>query len=193
MKIKSVEFTVSAVSKKDYPREGLPEVVLIGRSNVGKSSLINTLVNRKKLAKTSSSPGKTRTINFYRVNESFFLVDLPGIGYAKVSRSVKRSWEKMIEEYMEGRPALRGAVVILDARRKPGEVEARLYRWLEASGLPVITVITKADKLSSNKLSVSVGGIKKALAVADPVAFSAVKGLGRLKLLSRIAELVGDG
>ncbi len=192
MKITSVEFTVSAVSKKDYPREGLGEVVLIGRSNVGKSSLINTLVMRKKLAKTSSTPGKTRTINFYRVNEKFFFVDLPGIGYAKVAKSVKRSWERMVEEYMEGRQELRGAVVILDARRKPGEVEIDLYRWLEASGVPVITVITKADKLSGNKLSVSVGGIKKALSVTDPVTFSALKGVGRLKLLGRIAGLLGE-
>ncbi|GMR04431.1 MAG: ribosome biogenesis GTP-binding protein YihA/YsxC [Thermodesulfobacteriota bacterium] len=193
MKIKTAEFIISAVRKKDYPKDGLPEVVLIGRSNVGKSSLINTLVNRKGLAKTSSSPGKTRTINFYRINGEFFFVDLPGFGYAKVPQSVRLSWEKMIEEYLEGRAEVRCAVIVLDARRTPGDAETRLYRWLEGSGVPVITVITKTDKLSGNKLTKSLRDIKKALGIKDPVAFSAVKGHGKHILLKRLGEALGAG
>src|SRR5574340_597218 len=163
MKILTAEFVISAVRSAQYPKDGLPEVALIGRSNVGKSSLINTLVNRRHLAKTSSLPGKTRTINFYRINNGFYLVDLPGFGYANVPMAEKKAWEKMIGKYLEEREHLRAAVVILDPRREAGEEEESLYQWVERLNVPVATVFTKTDKLSANKLSSRVASIKKAI------------------------------
>ena len=193
MRIRSAEFTVAAYGRKDFPRGALPEIALVGRSNVGKSSLINALAGRKSLARTSSTPGKTQSINFYLVNGAFYLVDLPGFGYARVPERVRRSWRRMIDSYMEGRRTIRGVMVILDSRRKIGETEAGLYEWIEALGLPVITVVTKADKLPSAKLRERVREIKAVLGVDAPVVFSATKGLGRKTLLRRIGELVtGD-
>lgn len=191
MKISSAEFIISAVKRSDYPKDGLPEIALIGRSNVGKSSLINSFVNRRHLAKTSSQPGKTQTINFYRINKSFYIVDLPGFGYAKVPLALKKSWEGMMAEYMEGRERLKGAFVILDARRDAGDQETRLYRWLEGLGIPYATVFTKIDKLSKNQLSSRAAAIKKAVRIKDPVLFSAVTGEGRLALGKRISEMTG--
>jgi len=190
MKILTAEFVISAVRSAQYPKDGLPEVALIGRSNVGKSSLINTLVNRKHLAKTSSVPGKTRTINFYRINNGFYLVDLPGFGYANVPMAEKKAWEKMIGMYLEERENLCGAIVILDPRRDAGEDEESLYQWVERLNVPVVTVFTKTDKLSANKLSSRVASIKKAIPVGHPILFSSLTGHGRLQLLKKIDELV---
>ncbi|HLC18676.1 MAG TPA: ribosome biogenesis GTP-binding protein YihA/YsxC, partial [Thermodesulfobacteriota bacterium] len=191
MRIKSAEFAACAVRRSQYPGDGLPEVVLIGRSNVGKSSLINVLVKRKGLAKTSSEPGKTRTVNFYRVNGEFYLVDLPGFGYARVPRSEKISWEKMVGEYVAGRAALRGALVILDPRRDPGETEELVFDWLERLKIPVVMVLTKADKLSRNKLNSRAAGIKRAFDIEDPVLFSSLTHDGRVTLLKKIQEMLG--
>ena len=193
MKIKSAEFTVCAVRRSEYPADRLPELALVGRSNVGKSSLINTLVMRKNLARTSSEPGKTRTVNFYKINGEFYLVDLPGFGYAKVPLSVKRSWERMVEEYMEGRQSLMGAIVILDARREVGDTEENLFQWLERSAIPVVTVLTKIDKLSRNDLNSRVRDIKNTLGIEDPVLFSAITHEGRIKLLKRVMGMLGQG
>ncbi|MEK7772849.1 MAG: ribosome biogenesis GTP-binding protein YihA/YsxC [Deltaproteobacteria bacterium] len=190
MKITSAEFVKSAVDPSQCPKDGLPEIVLIGRSNVGKSSLINAFVNRKGLAKTSSQPGKTRTINFYLINNRFYLVDLPGFGYSNVPLSVKKSWEKMIEDYFECRDTLQGAFVILDPRRDAGDVEERLYRWIEAFGIPAVTVFTKTDKLSNNRLSARIAAIKKAIPVVEPVLFSAVTGQGKVLLGKKVAEVL---
>lgn len=190
MKITSAEFSVCAVKEAQYPDDGLPEIALIGRSNVGKSSLINRFVNRKRLAKTSSTPGKTRTINFYRINGSFYLVDLPGFGYARVPLSVKRSWERMMEEYMSGRKTLAGVLVILDPRRDAGDMEEFVYSWAGDLGVPVVTVFTKADKLSANKLSSRLAKIRKTLDVGDPVRFSSVTGAGKMELGKRIQEML---
>ena len=190
MKIKSAEFAASAVDGKSFPKDGLPEIALIGRSNVGKSSLINTLVNRRRLAHTSSTPGKTRTINFYRVNGEFYLVDLPGFGYAAVPRQEKLSWEKMIDGYLDARPVLRGALVILDARREAGETEGLLYKWLGGLNIPVATVFTKADKLSNNELASNMARLKKELHAAAPVPFSATTGLGKAALWKKIQEML---
>jgi len=190
MKIRSAEFSVCAVTKDQFPTDGLPEIALIGRSNVGKSSLINTLVNRKKLAKTSSTPGKTRTINFYLINGSFYLVDLPGFGYARVPMTVRRSWERMMEGYMEGRETLAGAIVILDPRRDAGDMEGFVYDWVETLGIPVVTVFTKADKLSRNKLSSRTAKLKKALPLGAPVLFSSLTGQGKAELAGRIEAMV---
>ncbi|MFQ5465001.1 MAG: ribosome biogenesis GTP-binding protein YihA/YsxC [Thermodesulfobacteriota bacterium] len=192
MKITSAEFSVCAVTTAQFPTDGLPEIALIGRSNVGKSSLINTLVNRKKLAKTSSTPGKTRTINFYLINRSFYLVDLPGFGYARVPMTVKRSWERMMERYMESREALAGAIVILDPRRDAGDMEGFVYDWVETLGIPVVTVFTKADKLSRNKLSSRTAKLKKALPLTAPVLFSSLTGKGKAELAGRIRAMVAE-
>lgn len=190
MKITSAEFVKSAVDPSQCPRDGLPEIALIGRSNVGKSSLINAFVNRKGLAKTSSRPGKTCTINFYRINDRFYLVDLPGFGYSSVPIPVKKSWEKMMEGYFKGRASLCGAFVILDPRRDVGEVEERLYGWIEALGIQAVTVFTKSDKLSRNQLTSRIAAIKKAIPVMEPVLFSAVTGQGKVLLGKKVASVL---
>ncbi len=192
MKISNAEFVISAVKGSQYPGDGLPEVALIGRSNAGKSSLINTLVNRRHLAKTSSEPGKTRTINFYRINNGFYLVDLPGFGYANVPFEEKKAWERMIGEYLEERESLCGVLIILDPRRDPGESEDHLYRWVESLDVRAITVFTKTDKLSKNRLSSRVASIKKAVHMDSPVLFSSLTGEGRIQLLKKIQELIGS-
>jgi GTP-binding protein len=153
MLIKSADFVTSAVKPSQYPPADIPEIAFAGRSNVGKSSLINTLVNRKRLVKTSSTPGRTQLINFFRVNDAFHLVDLPGYGYAKVPAAVKRQWGPMIEAYLQQRESLQGVVLILDVRRTPGDEERNFIAWLNRYGLPVILALTKADKLSKSKLS----------------------------------------
>lgn len=190
MKILSAEFLKSAPAKDHWPADLLPEIALVGRSNVGKSSLINTFVNRRALAKTSSQPGKTQMINFYTINGAFRLVDLPGFGYAKVPMSIKKTWERMMEEYLSDRECLRGVIVILDARRDVGDAEHRLFEWIEDFGLPVVTVFTKTDKLSGNQLSSRIARIKRALPLKDPVIFSAVTGEGKIVLGKRIHRLL---
>ncbi len=190
MKITDAEFTASAASAKGYPPAGLPEVVLIGRSNVGKSSLINCLVNRRKLARTSGTPGKTQTVNFYCINRAFYLVDLPGFGYAKVPRSVRKAWGPMVDRYMASGRRVAGALVVLDIRRTPGEAEQGLYEWLESLGVNVLTVLTKADKFSQSRRAARLREIKALLPGAEPVVFSAKTGLGKAALWKRIEELM---
>lgn len=191
MRIKSADFAACAVKREQFPKDGLPEIALIGRSNVGKSSLINSFVNRKHLAKTSSEPGKTRTINFYRINSEFYIVDLPGYGYAKVSKDLRDSWHEMMGNYLEGRANLKAACIILDARRDPGDLEDRAYEWVKSLGLPVITVFTKTDKLSRNQLASRAAAIKKLIPAAEPVIFSAHTGEGRDDLGRRINAVLG--
>ncbi len=162
MKITSAEFVTSATKPSQYPTEGLPEIAFAGRSNVGKSSLINVLVNRKRLVKTSSTPGRTQLVNFFDINDYITFVDLPGYGYAKVPASVRKKWGPMIETYLSGRNTLKGVVVILDIRRTPREEEHNLIEWLEHYAIPSILVLTKTDKLSKIKLA-------KQRAVAMPI------------------------
>ncbi len=151
MIIRSAEFITSAVKPDQYPPESLPEIAFAGRSNAGKSSLINALVNRKNLAKTSSTPGKTRLINFFSINKAVYFVDLPGYGYAKVSQSEKRYWKPMVESYLSSRKTLRGVVIISDIRRVPGAEEIELMGWLANLHIPAIIISSKADKLSNNE------------------------------------------
>src|SRR5437899_1063837 len=148
MKIATAEFLVSAVSPAQYPRQPLPEVAFAGRSNVGKSSLINTLVHRKNLVKTSSTPGKTRTINFFVVNQRFLLVDLPGYGYAKVPREIQASWRPMVEAYLRQRTTLRAVVHVVDLRHPPTVQDQQLRDWLLHHDITIVTVATKADQLT---------------------------------------------
>ncbi|HUT43305.1 MAG TPA: ribosome biogenesis GTP-binding protein YihA/YsxC [Desulfobacterales bacterium] len=151
MIIKSAEFVTSAVKPSQYPPAVLPEIAFAGRSNVGKSSLINTLVNRKRLVKTSSTPGRTQLINFFNINEEFTFVDIPGYGYAKVPASVKKNWGPMIETYITTRKTLKGVILIMDIRRTPGPEEMNMLDWLNHHGIPSIPVLTKSDKLSKTR------------------------------------------
>jgi GTP-binding protein len=176
MKIISAEFIKSAVWPPQYPPATLPEVAFVGRSNVGKSSLINTLVGRKTLAKTSNTPGRTQLINFFTINEKVAFVDLPGYGFAKVSQSVKKDWGDMIESYLRERTSLALVVFILDVRRVPSEDDLSLRNWLEHYRIPYLYILTKADKLSNNQAVVQKRAIERALQLSaekKPILFSA--------------------
>ena len=181
MKIKSAEFVTSAVKPSQYPPAELPEVAFAGRSNVGKSSLINTLVNRRHLVKTSSTPGRTQLINFFDINEKFSFVDLPGYGYAKVPIAIRKKWGPMIETYLSTRKTLKGVVIIMDIRRRPREEEQNLIHWLEHFSIAKIFVLTKTDKLSKTKMIQQQDAIVRALAVEkkDVILFSAKTRLGK--------------
>ena len=194
MIIKSAEFTKSAVKSKHYPASGLPEIAFAGRSNVGKSSLINTLLNRKRLVKTSRTPGRTQLINFFLINTEFSFVDLPGYGYAKVPASVRKSWGPMVETYLATRQALRGVVLIMDIRRTPGLQETNFIDWLHHYKNPSILVLTKVDKLSNTNR------IKQRLAnanalgvdVDDLILFSAKSRQGKDVVWGAIDQLIDD-
>lgn len=191
MIIKSAEFVTSAVNPSQYPPEGLPEIAFAGRSNVGKSSLINTLVNRKRLVKTSSTPGRTQLINFFDINRNLTFVDLPGYGYAKVPAAVRKKWGPMIETYLSTRHTLKGVVIILDIRRRPREEEHNLIHWLAHYSIGSIVVLTKTDKLSRTKVSRQQEAIVRALSVEkeDVILFSAKTRQGRDAVWDAILEL----
>jgi GTP-binding protein len=150
MKIRSAEFVLSAKEPAHYPAASLPEIAFAGRSNVGKSSLINTLLNRKGLARTSNTPGRTQEINFFRVNERFAFIDLPGYGYAKVPEAMRKQWGPMVETYLRERDTLRLVVVILDVRRDPSAEDLQLMEWLQCYRIPFLVCLTKTDKVSRN-------------------------------------------
>jgi GTP-binding protein len=190
MKINSAEFITSAVKRSDYPEELLPEVAFAGRSNVGKSSLINTLVNRKHLVRISSSPGRTQTLNFFRINNQVNFVDLPGYGFAKVPLKVKAQWKTMVESYLKNRKTLHLVIILLDIRRTPHSDDASLMRWLENFGIPFLIVLTKTDKLSQNKCSAQQKIIQDFLLLKreEVVCFSAVTRKGRQEILKRITS-----
>lgn len=189
MKIISAEFIKSAVHEKDFPKERLPEVAFVGRSNVGKSSLINTLVGRKGLAKTSSTPGRTQLINFFRINQKLAFVDLPGYGYAKVSVSVRREWGPMIEGYLKNRENLKGVVLIMDIRRPPEEEEEELLEFLDSIGIPSVAALAKVDKLSGNEKAKQLRILEKSLK-GIPIPFSSITGEGKDELWRAIREMV---
>lgn len=192
MKIKSAKFVTSATKPAQYPAAELPEIAFAGRSNVGKSSLINTLLNRKHLVKTGSTPGRTQLINFFNINDSVGFVDLPGYGYARVPLSVRKKWGPMIETFLSKRETLKGIVVIMDIRRTPGTEECDLLQWLEHFNIARILVITKADKLSKNKQSKQVSTIIQTLGVDrdEVILFSAKTRLGRDALWDAILALI---
>lgn len=194
MIVKSAEFITSAVKPSQYPESHFPEVAFAGRSNVGKSSLINTLVNRKRLVKTSSTPGRTQLINFFSVNDQLSLVDLPGYGYARVPEAVKRKWGPMIETYLKGRETLLAVVLILDLRRTPGIEEKNFIDWLKLYRRLPILVLTKADKLSKTKQKKQQAAIGAALKMADSelILFSSKTRQGKEKVWSSIERTVFD-
>jgi len=180
MIVKTAEFVTSAVTPPQYPPPEYPEIAFAGRSNVGKSSLINKLVNRKRLVKTSNTPGRTQLINFFQINETLSFVDLPGYGYARVPVAVKKQWGPMVETYLASRTTLMGVVLLVDIRRVPRQEEHDLIHWLEDHQRPYRIVVTKADKLSRNKQVRPLRQIAEQFACAheDLLLFSAKTGQG---------------
>lgn len=152
MRINTSTFVISAVKREQYPIDNRVEIAFVGRSNVGKSSIINALTNRRRLAKVSQTPGKTRLINFFLINDDFHLVDLPGYGYAKVSKKEQESWGKTIETYLYGREELKRVVLLVDSRHKPTADDLIMYEWIKHYGYDAVVVATKSDKLSNNDL-----------------------------------------
>ena len=192
MKITGATFVKSATSPEHYPRDGRPEIAFMGRSNVGKSSLINSLLGVRGLARTSSTPGRTQLINFFLINDSFYFVDLPGYGYARAPRDVKKDWGPMAEKYLATRPNLVLSVLITDSRHEPTELDLLMKEWLEARGKPLIIVATKADKLSSNQLRASLVRASAVLGSQELVAYSAVTGSGAARLWKEITQKIAD-
>ncbi|WP_089135838.1 ribosome biogenesis GTP-binding protein YihA/YsxC [Ligilactobacillus murinus] len=182
MDVHNVELTISAVRPEQYPVEGYPEIALSGRSNVGKSSLINTLINRKNYARTSSQPGKTQTLNFYKIEDELYFVDVPGYGYAKVSKKDREKWGKMIETYFETRQELRGVISLVDARHEPTELDCQMIEFLHYYNLPILVVGTKIDKIARGKWNKSESIIRKKLRLRKEdkvILFSAVTKTGK--------------
>ncbi|WP_043934209.1 ribosome biogenesis GTP-binding protein YihA/YsxC [Bacillus sp. EB01] len=182
MKVTSADIVISAVKPDQYPDSALPEFALAGRSNVGKSSFINKMLNRKNLARTSSKPGKTQTLNFYLINEILHFVDVPGYGYAKVSKTEREAWGKMIETYITSREQLKAVVQIIDLRHPPSKDDVTMYEFLKHYNIPCIIIATKADKIPKGKWQKHLKVVKQTLN-ADPndpmVLFSSETGLGR--------------
>lgn len=195
MIIKTLELKAVAVQPKQYPENNLPEVAFVGRSNVGKSSLINMLLNRKRFARTSSSPGKTQTINFYEINNSFRIVDLPGYGYAKISKAEKEKWGRMIEDYLKSRENLVKVFQLVDLRHPPSELDIQMYEWLRFYGLDGVVVATKSDKISSNDKQKNISIIRKVLELKKDdilIAASSVSRQGHDEIWNLIETLITE-
>ena len=195
MRIIKSELDTVAVKPSQYPPDTMPEVAFAGRSNVGKSSLLNLLTNRKKLARVSGSPGKTRTINFYLVNDAFRIVDLPGYGYAKLSKSATENWGAMMETYFQNRTGLKKVIQLVDIRHKPSAQDVQMYEYLRHYGLDGIVVCTKADKVSRNEAAKNIALIRKTLDLSKDdkvIPVSALKKTGYEALLDEIEALLED-
>jgi len=195
MKIKQTEFVISAVRPNQYPEDGLPEIALAGRSNVGKSSLINKMMLRKNLARTSSQPGKTQQLNYYRVNEEIYLVDFPGYGYAKVSKTQREQFGVMIETYLRDREQLVLQLLVIDIRHEPSKDDVLMYDWLQHYEIPTCIVATKADKIPRSKWDKHLKMIRQTLGADKSVPivlFSSETGLGRDQLWETILEAIDD-
>ena len=189
MKINSAKLDIIAVRRSQYPTNSKPEFLLVGRSNVGKSSFINTLVNQKSLARTSSRPGKTQTLNFYLVNDSFYLIDVPGYGYASVNHEQQKKMGMMIEEYLEKRSEMKRVFMLVDNRIKPTENDIMMYKFLKYYNIPVTIIITKADKVSTSKKEKNLKLIKDTLNLAvgdDIIMFSSITKIGVLEVYRTI-------
>lgn len=196
MRVKSVEFVKKASQPGQFPPGELPEVAFAGRSNVGKSSLINALINRKKLAPTSGQPGKTRTIDFYIINGKFHLVDLPGYGFARVSKKMKEKWGMLVEGYLQNRPQLMVVVLLVDIRHDPTDDDLMMYNWLKHYEIPTLIAATKRDKLSRGKALENVKKIQEKLEVEETdfvVPFSAKTKEGREEIWKYINQWINPG
>jgi len=190
MKITSAEFVKSAFEKSHWPTDRLPEIAFLGRSNVGKSSLLNSLVQRKGLARTSNTPGRTQSINFFLINRSLYFVDLPGYGYAKVPKTMRKDWGRMAEEYLVERENLALAVQLVDSRLGPTELDLQLFEWLAAHRVPLTIVATKSDKLSSNALNKQLRSIEREMPGSIVLAYSSLKNSGREAVLTEITKAI---
>ena len=193
MKVNKAEIIISAVRESQYPPDGLPEFALVGRSNVGKSSFINTMINRKALARTSSQPGKTQTLNFYLINEIFHFVDLPGYGYAKVSQSERKKWGPMIESYLGDRPNLLCVFQIIDFRHPPTKDDIDMHHWLKHYGVKSVVVATKEDKVKPSQKQKNINLIKESLNFSSEdilFIFSAQDKTGKEKVWEFIENLL---
>jgi len=193
MKIISAEFMTGAVSCRQYPDSGYPELAFVGRSNVGKSSLINSLLNRKKLVKISQTPGKTQEINFFKINNDFIFADLPGYGFAKVPQSVQKRWKKMIEDYFLKRETLLVVIFIIDLRRSPSPLDLNLQQWLESCGVEYLLVGTKTDKLSQSEVKKQVSKLNAVYFDGGEdrlLAYSSKSSRGRKELWSKITTRI---
>lgn len=190
MKIKSAEFISSCVEKKAYPKQPFPEIAFAGRSNVGKSTLMNRLLNRNSLVKVSATPGKTQTINFFLVNGGFHFVDLPGYGFAKVPETIKAKWKNMIETYLSQRENLAGVVLLLDIRRSPVEEDLLMKNWLDTWQIPTLIVATKSDKLKAVEKAKSLAAIKEAFQIAEIISFSKLTDEGKAEIWKALSKWI---
>jgi GTP-binding protein len=191
LRIKQAEYCGTYVNLEQLPPGELPEIALVGRSNVGKSSLINKLVNRKNLAKSSSTPGKTRTINYYLINGEWYLVDLPGYGFARAARTEREKWGRMIENYLHNRTQVRGVIQLVDIRHPPNKNDVLMKDWLQQGGMPLLTVATKADKVSRGARPKHLAVICKTLGLTQaPLCWSSATGEGIAELSAAIAEII---
>jgi GTP-binding protein len=195
MKVNNAEIVISAVKPEQYPDDGLPHIALAGRSNVGKSSFINKMINRKALARTSSKPGKTQTLNFYIINEMLYFVDVPGYGYAKVSKSERAAWGKMIETYITKGKHLKLLLLIVDLRHAPSADDVMMYDFLKHHHIPTMVVATKADKIPKGKWQKHLKAVKETLQMVkeDPIVlFSSDTGQGKDEAWSTIFQYIGE-
>ncbi len=192
MKVTSAEFVKSAFEMAHWTVDGRPEIAFLGRSNVGKSSLINSLLLRKGLARTSNTPGRTQSINFFLINDIFYFTDLPGYGYARVSKVMRADWGKMAEEYLSERQELALCIQLIDSRHKPTSLDMQLNEWLVHHGKPHIVAATKTDKLSNNELQKTLNETRKILLNAKIVAYSANTGKGRDELWGEINSAIDN-
>ncbi len=194
MKITTAEFVLGVASLRQLPRDGVKEVAFLGRSNVGKSSLINKLCSRKALARASADPGKTRELNYYMINKKIYFVDLPGYGYAKVPEQIRSSWGKTIEQYLKGRDQLAMVIQLVDARHEPTELDLMMVGWLDYYAIPFLVALTKADKLPSSKMPRFVQSARDIFTpfqhCRDVIPFSSVTGIGKSEVLHAISSLV---
>ena len=190
VKILDVKLTISAVRASQFPTDNKNEYLLVGRSNVGKSSFINTLINRKNFARTSAKPGKTQTLNFYLINDFFYLVDAPGYGFAKVSKQLKEKFGLIMEEYLKSRDNLKMVFMLIDFRHKPTEDDIMMYEYLKYYNVPVSIICTKADKVSKNSREKNISQITKTLNIPkeDLILFSSVTKLGKTEVYNKLIE-----
>ncbi len=193
MEVKKSSLQAVGVKFEQYPNDNKPEIAFVGKSNVGKSTLINAMLNRKSLARTSSQPGKTRTINFYNVNDSIYIVDLPGYGYAKASKTDIQKWSVMIEKYLQKRECLSGIILLIDIRHEPSKNDIMMYDWLKHYGYDIIIVATKSDKLNRSQIPKHLSIIKKTLNLSSEdklIAFSGTAKTGVAELWAEIDKLL---
>jgi GTP-binding protein len=188
-RINSCSFVGSFFELKQLPKDRMPQIAFAGRSNVGKSSLLNRVVGQKKMAKVSGTPGKTRSLNFFLVNENYYMVDLPGYGYAKVSKVMRNEWGRLIEDYLSKSEELVGLVLLIDCRRDPTEQDIQLLGWLRERNIPALISVTKTDKFTRDKTNRKVAEIEKKLGVST-IPFSSVTGTGKKELIGAIQSLI---